>query len=107
MLEWIKSRWRTLRRREITYRVRHLDDPPVDSEAGVLYVVGDEGHYWLAVLRCPCGCGAEIQLPLSGRNSPRWKFDGNANSPTLTPSIWRNVGCKSHFFVRRGRVVWS
>ncbi|MDM9644782.1 DUF6527 family protein [Rhizobium sp. S163] len=29
-----------------------------------------------------------------------------ADRPTLHPSVWRNSGCRSHFWVRRGRIAW-
>ncbi|MFX8036043.1 DUF6527 family protein [Acinetobacter baumannii] len=29
-----------------------------------------------------------------------------SNFPTLSPSIWRSKGCRSHFFVREGLIVW-
>ena len=38
---------------------------------------------------------------------PGWKlrdhWDGTAS---LAPSVWRKVGCKSHFWLRKGRVEW-
>lgn len=59
--------------------------------------------------RCPCGCGEEIWLPVRPMgspekgNHPRWGYDGNAEAPTLSPSVY-NTGlpCKWHGFLRNG-----
>jgi hypothetical protein len=71
-----------------------------------LYAIG-EGVPWLAALQCPCGCGEIVQLSLLENDRPRWRLrkekDGTA---TLSPSIWRSKGCKSHFFLRNGLIVW-
>lgn len=60
--------------------------------------------------RCPCGCGNEAWLPLAAvpENSdllPRWGFDGNEASPTLTPSIAFSGGCRWHGFLTAGEWV--
>jgi hypothetical protein len=71
-----------------------------------LYVIG-EGSPWLAALQCPCGCGDFIQLTLLESESPRWSVrhekDGTA---TLSPSICRSLGCRSHFFLKKGVIFW-
>jgi hypothetical protein len=38
---------------------------------------------------CPCGCGAlnAVHLKRYGSNHPVWQWDGNRETPTLTPSI--------------------
>lgn len=71
-----------------------------------LYAVG-EGSPWLACLLCPCGCGDWIQLSLLERDHPSWKlWVGSDGFPTLSPSVWRTLGCKAHFFVTNGDVTW-
>jgi hypothetical protein len=38
---------------------------------------------------------------------PRWDIFVDQNGrPTLKPSVWLRVGCRSHFWLRKGRVVW-
>lgn len=59
---------------------------------------------------CPCGCGDPGYLPLMTEPSvrvvsPCWLWDGNRDRPTLSPSILRTAGCKSHGFLQAG--VWS
>ena len=39
---------------------------------------------------CPCGCKAMLHLNFDtgdGQSSPVWKWDGNVETPTLSPSI--------------------
>nr|WP_238544101.1 DUF6527 family protein [Acidovorax sp. KKS102] len=58
-------------------------------------------------MRCPCGCGRPVELPLIREARPRWslQLDGDGH-PSLVPSVWRRDGCRAHYFVRRGKVVW-
>ncbi|MFD0325608.1 DUF6527 family protein [Lysobacter gummosus] len=65
------------------------------------------GRNWMAGLNCPCGCGEVIQLMLLEGMSPRWKLTiDSRNRPTLHPSVWVVKGCRSHFWVRAGRILW-
>ncbi|WP_425571243.1 DUF6527 family protein [Novipirellula rosea] len=58
-------------------------------------------------MACPCGCKSRIQLCCIPGSRPRWTFDVHENNTiTLHPSVWRTVGCRSHFFLRNGRVSW-
>jgi hypothetical protein len=98
---------RVLRRRlgETVYAV--VPDPPDAPRPRTLYLVG-ETVPWCGVLVCPCGCGDAIRLSLVPRDHPSWNaVIGDADRPTLSPSIHRVVGCRSHFFLRGGRIVWA
>lgn len=67
----------------------------------------DDGENWCVGMRCPCGCGQKVELPLIPEASPRWKLQIEVNgSPTLAPSVWLREGCRSHFFVLSGKVKW-
>lgn len=72
-----------------------------------VYVTGEGEHLWFAALQCPCGCGDTLQVSLHPEGRPRWHltrhWDGTAS---LMPSVWRGVGCRSHFFLHRGCVKW-
>nr|WP_291162796.1 DUF6527 family protein [Hyphomicrobium sp.] len=58
-------------------------------------------------MRCPCGCGATIELMILPGANPRWSIQvDEVGRPTLQPSVWRQTGCRSHFWVRRGRIQW-
>ena len=90
------------------YATEAVDDVPDVLEPRRIYLVGDQSMPWSAALCCPCGCGATIQLSLVAGDTPSWRVRRHfSGSVTLHPSIWRKTGCRSHFFLRRGRIVWS
>ena len=73
-----------------------------------LYLVGEDTGPWSAALLCPCGCEATIQLSLLPDDEPSRRAVRHFNgSVSLRPSVWRTRGCRSHFFLRRGRIVWT
>lgn len=67
----------------------------------------DDGEAWCVGMRCPCGCGQTIELMLIREARPRWDLDvDEAGHPSLHPSVWLQRGCRSHFWLKRGRVQW-
>lgn len=84
-----------------------VDDLPDQLAPGKLYLLGEGRFLWAIAMRCPCGCGDIIHMNLLPDARPSWRlirhFDGTVS---LHPSIWRQKGCRSHFFVRRSRVKW-
>lgn len=89
------------------YVARCQQDPPESCEPGILYLVDDGAEqHWLAVLRCPCGCRAMIQLPMTPPARPCWQMRGTMQCPTLWPSVRRVNGCRSHFVLQQGRILW-
>ncbi|HVV41961.1 MAG TPA: DUF6527 family protein [Nitrobacter sp.] len=71
----------------------------------VLAREGDED--WCVGMRCPCGCGRTIELLLVKEAKPRWDLHTDPSGrPSLKPSVWLKTGCRSHFWLRRGRVEW-
>lgn len=92
---------------QIRYRLIRVNELPVTVAEKHFYLVGDDQVDWLGALRCPCGCSDTIQLSLAAGKGPSWRVSIDlADLPTLTPSVNRTVGCKSHFFLRNGRIVW-
>jgi len=77
--------------------------PDTEFTPGVLYVLGDSK----CAFKCPCGCGVSIWLTLGGSIHPRWNLTEKNGIPTVTPSVNRVVGCKSHFWIREGRIQWA
>ena len=72
-----------------------------------LVLAREDGEDWCVGMRCPCGCGDQIELLLIKEAKPRWDIALTASGqPSLSPSVWRRTGCKSHFWLRRGRVEW-
>jgi hypothetical protein len=71
----------------------------------VLAQDGDED--WCVGMLCPCGCGRTIELLVIPEANPRWSVTTDAKGrPSLRPSVWVKDGCKSHFWVREGRIQW-
>jgi hypothetical protein len=99
-LEWL------LPRRPLT--VVEGDTLPENLPRRGVVLLRDAEEDWCVGMRCPCGCGQKVELPLVLEATPRWKLrvepDG---SPTLVPSVWLQDGCRSHFFLRRGKVEWA
>lgn len=108
----LKQLWPWLRRlfprRPPRYRTVVVEDTPEHLRPRHVYLVGENGHFWCAVMLCPCGCGATIQLNLLPSTRPAWRFvkHPGAGALTLGPSVWRTQGCRSHFLLRAGRVHW-
>ena len=88
------------------YTIVRVTEDPDELLPQTLYAVGEGGHLWHVVLVCPCSCGATIALNLLPDDSPRWTLHEHPGGPTLSPSVWRTAGCKSHFILRRGEIIW-
>ncbi len=58
------------------------------------------------VLRCPDGCGEILPINLDRRAGPAWRFFNKDHRASLFPSIDRPTGCRSHFILSRGRIIW-
>src|SRR6266702_5461468 len=88
------------------YTIQGVPEMPDYPKEFTLYLIGCP-QAWSAALLCPCGCQEMIHISLLANDSPSWSIRINRqNEPTLEPSIWRKDGCLSHFFIRRGRIIW-
>jgi hypothetical protein len=105
MMRWFLARLRRLFGEDVAYSAVVVADIPDEVGPGLLYLIGERGKHWLAVMQCPCGCREPIHLGLTG-TSPRWAVSGSTRAPTLSPSVHRTVECRSHFFLRQGQVIW-
>lgn len=89
------------------YDVVVTEELPDHPKPNKLYVIGDRNNHWMAAMICPCGCGDLIQLATDSKGRPRWTVQlDNVKAVTLHPSVHRKVGCRSHFWLRAGKVVW-
>jgi hypothetical protein len=88
------------------YRFQFVNEVPDIPKKNILYFIGEEGCYWQFVMLCPCGCSSLLHLNLMDEYNPYWNYEIHDDLITITPSIDRIVGCKSHFFVREGNIVW-
>jgi hypothetical protein len=102
---WARSRW--IKPKPQLFRSARVEDMPDSLKSLTVYLCGEGENLWAAAMICPCGCGDVIQLNLLKRASPCWSVvehpDGTVS---VMPSVWRKKGCRSHFFIRQGRVEW-
>jgi|SRR5579862_198500 len=103
--KWALSKIR--RKHPQFFRASRVDDFPDSLKTWTVYVAGEDGHLWAAALVCPCGCGETVELNLLKQVRPCWSVEEHPDgSITLMPSVWRQKGCRSHFFVRHGHIDW-
>src|SRR5258705_7746316 len=90
------------------YRTQFVEDLlPTKLRARTLYVVQGDGYLEQAAMECPCGCEQILHMNLLTDERPCWNLTVHKDkTPSLGPSIWRKKGCGSHFWLRRGRIVW-
>lgn len=88
--------------------VELVPERPVRPKPHRLYVTQQQGEPAFGCLVCPCGCGDTLQLRFFGERRPRWSVTWDLrHKPTVTPSVWRQSGCRSHFYLDAGRIRWS
>lgn len=92
------------------YNVKVLVDNPIRGEVtpNTLFIVGVAPHLKWAYLQCPCGCGDLIMLSLAKDASPSWRVKlDRLGRPSLSPSVNKTSGCRSHFWLRKGKIEWA
>ena len=89
------------------YSFTIASDLPEKLEKRGVYILGEPFDPWALALECPCGCRSIIQLNLLREAKPMWEYSISYNRAiTIKPSIWKKAGCRSHFFIRRGKIIW-
>lgn len=72
-----------------------------------IVVAFEENEFWCVGMKCPCGCGRIIELPIIDEASPRWDIEINSkNQVSLHPSVFLKIGCESHFWLKNGKIIW-
>jgi len=105
--KWLAEWLRQNRSRGPRYTTQKVNSPPSVLKPNIIYLIGDDECDWAAVLRCPCGCGELIHLSLVLDTSPSWRVQiGRKGLATLSPSVYRSIGCRSHFIIYQGRLIW-
>lgn len=106
MRAWLRNCLEHLRPR---HKLRFVESDSLPKSIGrrELVIAREDGEAWVAGLICPCGCGDRVELVLLVGVRPRWDAATDERGrPTLFPSVWRQYGCRSHFWVRNGRIRW-
>ncbi len=60
-----------------------------------------------AFFRCPCGCCDIVRIAIEIEPGLPSSFEEIDGKPTLQRAVHRDTGCRSHFWIRAGRVKWS
>lgn len=101
LLKWISDLFSK------TYKCEFVSDVPDSPKPSIIYFIGSDEYYWQAVMVCPCGCRKLLHMNLMDEHNPYWKYKiDKKKRVTLLPSVYRMVGCKSHFFIQKGKIAW-
>ena len=104
--KWVRRAWDKFGPRR-GLKVVEGDSLPQVLPQRDLVLARDGNEDWCVGMRCPCGCGKTIELLLIREAKPRWDLlVDRSGCPSLKPSVWLQSGCRSHFWLRRGRVEW-
>jgi hypothetical protein len=107
MIKNLMRWWKSLLSREKHYGHCLVDELPEHPEDKTIYLVTHLGHCWQIVMICPCGCRKVLYMNAIKDHHPYWRYEIHGKRRlSLHPSIHRQVGCKSHFFVRGSKIVW-
>jgi Family of unknown function (DUF6527) len=94
--------------REIRFRAevehRHDGDPLLKTAGDAVLV--HRGRPRSLLIACPDGCGETLVVNLDPRAGRAWRMYRNGEAISLSPSVWREGGCESHFIVWRSRIIW-
>jgi uncharacterized protein DUF6527 len=94
--------------REIRFRAevehRHDGDPLLTAAGDAVLV--QRGRPRSLLLACPDGCGETVVVNLDPRAGRAWRMYRKGEAISLSPSVWREGGCESHFIVWRSRIMW-
>lgn len=83
-----------------------VNDLPDELSPNIIFIL-DEGWQPEALsFKCPCGCNSDIHLNLLKDSRPLWSYNISNDRITISPSVWKKEGCKSHFFIKKGKVLW-
>lgn len=89
------------------YKYEACEGLPKALQKYKVYVLGGTQNPWMAAMLCPCGCNDILHMNLLTSNRPNWKVTISTNSSvSFHPSLWRKSACKSHFFLKNGKVNW-
>lgn len=84
------------------FQLEEVELMPAKLAPDVLYA---SQKYSTAAHLCACGCGEKVRTQLGPLG---WTLTQERSGPTLFPSIgnWQKP-CRSHYFIRSGRVLWQ
>ena len=96
--------------KQFQYKIEIIPDNPNPDiiEKNIIYVVGGLKYTKWAYFKCPCGCNDTIMLSLNKHDFPSWSVKQDKfGRASISPSINKLDGCKSHFFIKKGKLKWA
>lgn len=80
---------------------------PSDNFAeDTIYILGEKNYLYTAAFTCACRNGHIAYLNLHQDEHPFWKVKFHLNGTvTINPSIWYKKGCRSHYFIHKGKII--
>lgn len=107
-LYWFRSAFRWFRGQPRPLGTLVVEELPDSLDEKVVYLLGVNQAAWAVAFLCPCGCKSLIELNLLPEARPCWRVRRHRDmTNSLWPSVDRLVGCRSHFWLRRGLVEWA
>ncbi|MBX9779603.1 MAG: hypothetical protein K2X26_04620 [Chitinophagaceae bacterium] len=103
LAKWVLSFFRKSEK----WKLVRVTQSPERVNQRTIYVEYNEGVSWQILILCPCGCQTVLYLNTLEEYKPNWRliFD-KKGEVFIHPSINRQEGCCSHFFIKNSRVLW-
>jgi hypothetical protein len=102
------SRVSTIREEPRTYELGEENQP--ELQPGLMRVYMQDGTICAVNFLCPCcskaQCYTEVCLNAKDKKQHVWVFSRGANGPTIAPSVRYLSGCKAHFTLTDGKVIF-
>lgn len=88
------------------YKYRNVDEIPYKMRSNIIYIVQEGTQAETLSFMCPCGCKQPVYLNLIRDTVPCWTYKIERRKVSIFPSIVRKNGCKSHYCITKGEVIW-
>jgi len=102
---WFRRRKKPPKHFKAIRVVAKVSDVPLDAGRD-FFIVRREGRDIWAVFQCPCAKRHQLQVNLSQQKTPFWECMVRNGEVSLSPSVWLNYECNSHFWVTESRIYW-
>lgn len=78
----------------------------VASDGKTIALIGTSPEMFkFAVFRCPDGCGEMLRVNLMRSQGRAWRATISGGTLTLSPSVARESGCRTHFVLVRNVAI--
>jgi len=84
---------------------RHSDALSALREGNPLVIVSSAGMAKRLEFMCPCDCKERVSLYVGRGGGRAWRIRLEEGRLSVTPSIQRQTGCRSHFFILRSQAL--